>query len=69
MSLLSPKSLFLSVSLVLLPAAHAQSGCTAPDGSRFNLEPRPNAVVQTALSVAMLPNRVGPDMDLVVATA
>ena len=69
MSLLSPKSLFLSVSMVLLPAARAQSGCTAPDGSRFNLEPRPNAVVQTALSVAMLPNRVGPDMDLVVATA
>jgi len=40
-----------------------------PDGSRFNLEPRHNAVVQTALSVAMLPNRVAPNMDLVVATA
>ena len=69
MNLLSPKSLFLSVALVLVPAARAQSGCTGPDGNRFNLEPRPNAVVQTALSVAMLPNRVGPDMDLVVATA
>ena len=69
MNLLSPKSLFLSVALVALPGARAQSGCTGRDGNRFNLEPRPNAVVQTALSVAMLPNRVGPDMDLVVATA
>jgi len=69
MNLLSPKSLFLSVALVALPGARAQSECTGPDGNRFNLEPRPNAVVQTALSVAMLPNRAGPDMDLLVATA
>jgi hypothetical protein len=69
MNLLSPKSLFLSAALVALPAARAQSGCTGPDGNRFNLEPRPNAVVQTALSVAMLPNRVAPAVDLVVATA
>ena len=69
MNLLSPKSLFLTMAVVLLPAAGAQSGCTGPDGNRFNLEPRPKAVVQVALSVAMLPNRVGPDEDLVVATA
>ena len=69
MNLLSPKSLFLTMAVVLLPAAGAQSGCTGPDGNRFNLEPRPKAVVQVALSVAMLPNRVGPDMDLIVATA
>jgi hypothetical protein len=49
--------------------AHAQSGCTGPNGSRFNLEPRPNAVVQAARSVAFLPGRAGPNLDLVVATA
>jgi hypothetical protein len=68
MNRISPKSLFLSVALVALPAARAQSGCTGPEGNRFNLERRPNAVVQTALSVAM-PNRVWPEMDLVLATA
>ncbi len=45
------------------------SACTAPNGNRFNLEPRPNAVVQTAESVAVLPNRAAPGIDLVVATA
>lgn len=49
--------------------ANAQSGCTGPNGSRFNLEPRPNAVVQAARSVAFLPGRAGPNIDLVVATA
>ena len=52
----------------LTPAARAQrGGCSGPDGSRFNLEPRPNAVVQAAQSVAFLPN--GANGDLVVATA
>ena len=69
MNSLCSKPLLLSVVLVLLPAARAQSDCTKPDGNLFNLELRPNAVVQTALSVALLPNRVGPNMDLVVATA
>ncbi len=49
--------------------ANAQSGCTGPNGSRYNLEPRPNAVVQAARSVAFLPGRAGPGLDLVVATA
>lgn len=49
--------------------ANAGSGCTGPNGSRFNLEPRRNAVVQAARSVAFLANRVGPNIDLVVATA
>jgi len=49
--------------------ANAQSGCTGSNGSRFNLEPRPNAVVQAARSVAFLPGRAGPNIDLVVATA
>jgi hypothetical protein len=49
--------------------AHAQTGCTGPNGSRFNLEPRPNAVVQAARSVAFLPGRAGANLDLVVATA
>lgn len=52
----------------LPPVARAQQGgCSGPDGSRFNLEPRPNAVVQAAQSVAFLPNE--PNGDLVVATA
>ncbi|HSZ62240.1 MAG TPA: hypothetical protein VK828_10605 [Terriglobales bacterium] len=63
--------------LVLLFPLHAaassnaagSSPCTAPNGSIFNLEPRPNAVTQAALSVAFLPNRAGADLDLVVATA
>lgn len=49
--------------------ARAQSGCTGPNGGRFNLEPRPNAVVEAARSVAFLPGRAGPNLDLVVATA
>lgn len=46
----------------------AATGCNSPDGSRFNLEPRLNAVVQAAESVALLPNRAGANVDLVVAT-
>jgi hypothetical protein len=49
--------------------AAVSSPCTAPNGSIFNLEPRPNAVTQAALSVAFLPNRAGAGLDLVVATA
>src|ERR1700685_2851447 len=49
--------------------AAGSSPCTAPNGSIFNLEPRPNAVTQAALSVAFLPNRAGKGLDLVVATA
>jgi hypothetical protein len=49
--------------------AAGSSPCTAANGSIFNLEPRPNAVTQAALSVAFLPNRAGAGLDLVVATA
>jgi hypothetical protein len=49
--------------------AAGSSPCTAPNGSIFNLEARPNAVTQAALSVAFLPNRAGAGLDLVVATA
>jgi hypothetical protein len=49
--------------------AAGSSPCAAPNGSIFNLEPRPNAVTQAALSVAFLPNRAGAGLDLVVATA
>ena len=55
--------------LVGVQRGNAQSGCMGPDGSRFNLEPRPNAVVQAARSVAFLPGRAGANLDLVVATA
>jgi hypothetical protein len=44
----------------------ASSPCNGPNGSPFNLEPRPNAVVQVARSIAILPNPTG-NNDLVVA--
>jgi hypothetical protein len=35
------------------------SPCNRPNGNIFNLEPRPNAVVQVARSIAVLPNPRG----------
>jgi hypothetical protein len=49
--------------------AAGSSPCTSANGNIFNLEPRPNAVTQAALSVAFLPNRAGAGLDLVLATA
>jgi hypothetical protein len=49
--------------------AAASSPCTSANGNIFNLEPRPNAVTQAALSVAFLPNGAGAGLDLVLATA
>jgi hypothetical protein len=40
--------------------------CNSPNGNLFNLEPRPNAVVQIARSIAVLPNPAG-NNNLVVA--
>lgn len=51
-----------------LPAG-AQPGCTGPNGSIFNLEPRLHAVVQAAQSVAVLPGAGSGGGDLIVATA
>ena len=63
----------LATFLTVHPAAKAQSApsspCSGPNGSRFNLEPRANAVVQAAESVAFLPNGAGHGLDLVLATA
>ena len=47
-------------------AQAAGSPCNSPNGSLFNLEPRPNAVVQVARSLAVLPNPAG-NNNLVVA--
>jgi len=47
-------------------AQAASSPCNSPNGNLFNLEPRPNAVVQLARSIAVLPNPVG-NNNLVVA--
>jgi hypothetical protein len=50
----------------LQPLAQAVSSpCNGPNGSLFNLEPRPNAVVQVARSIAVLPTPAG-NNDLVV---
>lgn len=63
---------FCAAALTLMAAAFAQEapgGCSGPNGALFNLEPRTNAVLQAARSVAVLPNRVSLNRDLVVATA
>lgn len=49
--------------------AHAASGCRVSNGRLFNLEPRPNAVVLVARSVAFLLGGAPQGNDLVVATA
>src|SRR5580704_12262861 len=58
----------LSTALMgLQPLAQAaNSPCNGPNGNLFNLEPRPNAVVQVARSLAVLPNPVN-NNDLIVA--
>jgi len=58
----------LCAPLALHAQPDASTGCTGTSGSRFNLEPRVNAVVQSARSVAFLPNRVAPGVDLVFAS-
>jgi len=58
-------------SLPLLAATNGvgNSACTGPNGILFNREPRSNAIVQVAQSVAFLPGRTGQGNDLLVATA
>lgn len=60
---------FFGLQTASVAQSSAPSPCTAPNGSRFNLEPRPNAVVQAAESVAFLPDGAGQGLDLVLATA
>jgi hypothetical protein len=61
-------TVFLSAGLTgFQPLAHAAtSPCNSQNGNLFNLEPRPNAVVQVANSLAVLPNPVN-NNDLIVA--
>jgi hypothetical protein len=61
-------TLFLSAAFTgLQPLAQAAtSPCNSQNGNLFNLEPRPNAVVQVAASLAVLPNPVN-NNDLIVA--
>jgi len=49
--------------------APAPSPCGGPQGARFNLEPRANAVAQNQASADFLLNRVGPNEDLIVQAA
>lgn len=66
------RSVFVIAFLFAQLLAHRQlaqaagSPCNSPNGSLFNLEPRPNAVVQVARSIATLPNPAG-NNNLVVA--
>ena len=50
-------------------AAPEANGCNGPEGARFNLEPRPNAVPQNQATADFLLNRVGPGEDLIVEAA
>lgn len=50
-------------------AEPAASGCNGPEGARFNLEPRPNAVPQNQASADFLLNRLGAGEDLIVGAA
>ena len=59
----------LSLRTPLRAQEAATASCTGPNGNRFNLEPRPDAVNQTARSVAFLLNGAGSGTDLVVGTA
>jgi hypothetical protein len=60
------RSLFFGAVLVaqLIGLQHLaqalSSPCNSPNGNIFNLEPRPNAVVQVANSLAVLPNPTRP---------
>jgi len=57
------------LALSLITSAQSKTpGCIGPSGNRFNLEPRANAVVQTAQSVAFLPGAGENGADLVVGT-
>ena len=49
--------------------APAASACGGPQGTRFNLEPRANAVPQNQASADFLLNRVGSNEDLIVQAA
>jgi hypothetical protein len=49
--------------------APAASACAGPQGARFNLEPRANAVPQNQASADFLLNRVGSNEDLIVQAA
>ena len=60
---------FLSLPAGAAAQSSGTSPCTGRNGRRFNLEPRQNAVVQAAQSVALLPNRAAQGTDLIVATA
>jgi len=51
------------------PASATTAPCSMTTGTRFNLEPRANAVVQNAPAVDFLPNRLGSGADLIVETA
>ena len=50
-------------------AQTASTTCTGANGTLFNLEPRPDAVIQAAQSVAFLPNAGVQGVDLIVGTA
>lgn len=66
-------SLYILVGSLCLPgnlnAQAPSTACTGPNGSRFNLELRTNAVIQAAQSVAFLPSAGQSGSDLIVATA
>lgn len=59
----------LAVAAIWGAPVFAQLNCAGPNGNIFNLEPRSNAVVQAAKSIAFLPGAGSGGGDLVVGTA
>ena len=52
--------------LLTAPISAATVLCSSPNGARFNLEPRANALPQGSGAVDLLPNRLGAGDDLIV---
>jgi hypothetical protein len=66
---LSHAGMFSLVGVMLASSLPAQVVNPECNGTRFNLEPRANALPQNTESVDFLPNRVSPGVDLVVGAA
>ena len=64
-----PPAWFADLTTEAESPAPAPSPCGGPQGARFNLEPRANAVAQNQASADFLLNRVGPNEDLIVQAA
>src|SRR5580692_3842995 len=68
MKSLTTFALIMVAHMLLLTTASSAATvpCSSPNGARFNLEPRANALPQGSGAVDFLPNRLGAGDDLIV---